>query len=92
MSNQISKKTPKSQNTETWLHDWEIVYNKAVKLKIPDVDGQRPFYDFRGALSGIDSQFAVYYNVSLGKRTRKGKDLLTPYEVIEEYRHHRRNT
>lgn len=70
---QLLKKAPKS------------IYSKAVKLPIPAVDGQRPLHDFLGALNNIDQQFTSSYEVTLGKRARKGKDPPTLYDLVEDY-------
>ena len=52
------KKAPHSQNLDTWLQQWEKTYKECKQLKLPDVEDDRPLYDFLNVISGIAPEFA----------------------------------
>jgi hypothetical protein len=49
------KKAPRGQNLDTWL---QKTYKECKQLKLPDVEDNRPLYDFLNAISGTAPEFA----------------------------------
>ena len=84
------KKAPKSQNIEKWLREWEKVYNDCKKVKLPEVDGDRPVKDFVYAVESASSGWSEYWKNKLQNLKRKKESLPTLRVIIEVYRNHRR--
>ena len=84
------KKAPKSQNIEKWLREWEKVYNDCKKVKLPEVDGDRPVKDFVYAVESVSSGWSEYWKNELQNLERKKEPLPTLRDIIEVYRNYRR--
>jgi hypothetical protein len=52
------KQTPKNQNIESWLRQWETTYNNCIEANLSDVVGTRPIYDFVNAVQEFAPDFA----------------------------------
>jgi hypothetical protein len=48
------KEAPHSQNLDTWFQQWEKTYKECKQLNLPDVEDDRPLYDFL-SLFGFES-------------------------------------
>ena len=84
------KKAPKAQNQEKWLHQWERIYNEAEKLKLPEVQKDRPQYDFLLAVKDLDHTYSVTQQLALETKIRAGDSLPTLYSVVDDYRNYLR--
>jgi len=74
----------------TWLQDWETTYQHAVALKLPDVEHERPLYDFLRAIKSNDATFLDTYFIRLNQKTAKLKPLPTMSELLKEFRNYKR--
>ena len=79
-----------SQSIDKWLNNWRNVYKLAEQLKLPDVQGFRPHYDFIRAIKPISSSFAGALEVDLIRKERKDKDAPSIIDLIEEFKEHYR--
>jgi hypothetical protein len=59
-------------------------------LKIPDVQGFRPHYNFIRAIKPISSSFAGALEVDLIRKERKDEDAPSIIDLIEEFKEHYR--
>jgi hypothetical protein len=80
----------KKQNIEKWLNSWRNVYKLAEQLKLPDVQGFRPHYDFVQAIKPISSSFAGALEVDLIHKERKDEEALSIIDLIKEFKEHHR--
>ena len=80
----------KKQSIKKWLNNWRNVYKLAEQLKLPDVQGYRPHYDFVQAIKPISSSFAGALEVDLIRKERKDEDAPSIIELIEEFKEHYR--
>lgn len=53
------RKTPRAQDIDKWLDNWESIYAKAITMKLPETNGDRPLHDFLNAIEGLDPGFAA---------------------------------
>ena len=79
-----------TQSIDKWLNNWRNVYKLAEQLKIPDVQGFRPHYDFIRAIKPISSSFAGALEVDLIRKERKDEAALSIIDLIEEFKEHYR--
>jgi hypothetical protein len=79
-----------NQQPDRWLLDWEKTYADAERLKLPEVQEERPLYDFLNAIRSIDTAFTAGREAVIEERIRKGEGLPSVYDMIEEYRNHQR--
>ncbi len=79
-----------TQSIEKWLNNWRNVYKLAEQLKLPDVQGFRPHYDFVRAIKPISSSFAGALEVDLIRKERKDKAAPSIIDLIEEFKEHYR--
>ena len=49
------------KNLEQWLSKWEITYEEALELQLPDVQGTRAVDNFVQALCNVDPAFYGYW-------------------------------
>jgi hypothetical protein len=82
------KNAPKSQDTEVWLQRWEKVYTEAAKLNIPDVQKDRPIYEFLRTVKSIDSAFSSTHEILVDEKITENKPIPTIYELIAKFRNH----
>src|SRR6267154_5812436 len=80
----------KKQSIEKWLNSWRNVYKLAEQLKLPDVQGYRPHYDFVRAIKPISSSFAGALEANLIRKERKDKAAPPITDLIEEFKEHYR--
>lgn len=80
------KKAPRSQGIDKWLQQWEKIYADAVRLDLPDVQRDRPLYDFLQAVKSLDPSFSSA-NLTYIMR---GKEVPTLFELVEQFRNARR--
>jgi hypothetical protein len=63
------------------LNNWRNVYKLAEQLKLPDVQGFRPHYDFIRAIKPISSSFTGALEVDLIRKERKDEAAVLPYLI-----------
>ena len=51
-------RAPKYQDTDKWLLNWERIYQEALSIDLPEVQKDRPSYDFLNAVKTLDAGFA----------------------------------
>ena len=78
------------QSINTWLNSWRNIYKLAEQLKLPDVQGYRPHYDFIRAIKPISSSFVGALEVDLIRKERKDEDAPSIIDLIEEFKEHYR--
>ena len=79
-----------TQSIDKWLNNWRNIYKLAEQLKLPDVQGYRPHYDFIRAIKPISSSFAGALEVDLIRKERKDKAAPSIIDLIEEFKEHYR--
>jgi hypothetical protein len=79
-----------TQSIDKWLNNWRNVYKLAEQLKLPDVQGYRPHYDFIRAIKPISSSFAGALEANLIRKERKDKAAPPITDLIEEFKEHYR--
>ena len=52
------KQTPKSKDINTWIDQWEVLYQKCKTANVVEVARDRPVFDFLAAIRLITSSFA----------------------------------
>jgi hypothetical protein len=66
---------------------WETTYAAAVKVNLPDIQGQQPLWDFLTAIKGIDKTWGIStassIQMKLMDEPEKEYDVL---KVVEQYR------
>jgi hypothetical protein len=77
----VTKKPEQSTDIEHWLQKVETTYDRAVLIKIPDVDGTRAHYAFCNAVATLHPTFATMWEIKLLK------DDIVPFkEIVSEFR------
>src|SRR5438045_6079157 len=77
------KRYNKWEKVEKWLKDWEITYTDAKELQLPEVTGNRPQINFTGAISAIDSNYALMQDYIWNEKVQKGEALPDLYNLAE---------
>ena len=80
------KNTPDSHNLDTWLQQWEKTYKECKQLRLPDVEDDRPLYDFLNAISGIAPEFANVWTINIQMKLDSGDALPDLYKIVELFR------
>jgi hypothetical protein len=90
---QALKLVDKHTNVDNWLMKWETTYAAAVKINLPDIQGQQPLWDFLTAVKGIDKTWGIStassIQMKLMDEPEKEYDVL---KVVEQYRNNIRYT
>ena len=91
LQNQYQKliKPLRSQSIDFYLQEWEKIYTQCKKLKLPDVDENRPLFDFLNAISTISPGFTDYWLNDIQKQQDKGEELPDLYKIVELFRNTR---
>ena len=63
-----------------------------IDLKIPEVEGERPLFDFTHAISIIDSGFASTQEYFITQKISNLEELPELYRLVEDFRNHYRRT
>src|SRR5256714_8466395 len=84
------KKTPKNKDLNTWVDDWEVLYQKCKTANIIEVAQDRPVFDFLAAIRPLAPSFADVWLELYQARKLKGEALPELPEVTEMFRNHRR--
>lgn len=50
---------------DTWVTQWETTYDACVIHGLPDVQGERPIYDFLTAVANYAPYFTAHYRVRM---------------------------
>ena len=82
------QKTPKHQSLAQWVLDWEATYDEEVRLKIPDVQGTFPLYDFLNALRPVDMAFVAGREAIIEDRLERDQSPPDMKTLIENFRNH----
>jgi len=83
-------KTPKDQSIEPWLQEWEKVYTECKKMKLPEVEEERPLFDFLTSISRISPEFTNAWMIDIQRMQDKGDDLPDLYKMVELFRNNQR--
>jgi hypothetical protein len=84
------KEAPHTQDLDSWLREWEKIYTDCKELKLPDVDKDRPIFDFLNAVSSIAPDFAGVWRIGIQKKQNRGKKVPGLYKILELFRNDRR--
>lgn len=82
---------------DDYLYEWERVYGLAKALSLPDVQEERPLFDFALALYEIDETYATNLELRIDENLRlratdSSISCLNLEDAIEEFRnHHKRH-
>src|SRR4051812_33326379 len=87
---QALKKAPRQGPLDKWLQQWEKVYTDAKKLELPEVQDDRPLYDFLLAIKFLEPNFAGIHEVLITQKSKESTALPTLFDLIEDFRNHRR--
>ena len=81
----------KSVDVEAWLSRWEDVHVRAVKVKLPDVQGKRDRRDFLSAVNHVSPEFSSYWqNRMLNDTLEHGIPDFT--DLVSKFREYRART
>ena len=72
------------------MNNWRNIYKLAKQLKILDVQGYRPHYDFIWAIKPISSSFIKVLEVDLIHKEQKDKAALSIIDLIKKFKEHYR--
>lgn len=76
---------------ETWLHNWEKAFKDGEKLKIAEVNGDLPVYDFLDAVSSTNAHFAEFWRLTCNNKKNSGTSLPSVRDIAKEWRDHMRS-
>ena len=79
------KRYNKWEKVEKWLKDWEITYEDAKELQLPEVTGNCLQIDFTRAISAINSNYALTEDYILNEKIQKGEALPDLYDLVERF-------
>ena len=82
--------TPTTQGIDTWLQRWEKTYADAVKIKMPEVQDEKPLYDFLLSIQELDPMFVAIQESSFKEKLHTRDPLPSLYDLLERYRNHLR--
>jgi hypothetical protein len=77
----VTKKPEQSTDIEHWLQKVETTYDRAVLMKIPDMDGTRAHYAFCDAVATLYPTFATMWEIKLLKA-----DTVPFKEIVSDFR------
>jgi hypothetical protein len=82
------RKSPKDIDIETWLQKWEGIYAECIRIKLPDVQGDRAVRDFIFSAKDLAPGWSDYW-----ANYRKSNPSNTPdlYGIIQKFREYRRD-
>lgn len=83
---------PRAQQHEKWLQQYERTYAEAVKIKLPEVQDDRPLYDFLDALRSTDMAYVSGREAVLADRIERNDAPPSVKDLLENYRNHLRTT
>jgi hypothetical protein len=84
------KQTPMNVDLNTWVDNWDVLYQKCKTAKIVEVTQDRPVFDFLAAIRPHAPSFADVWLELYQARKLKGEALPELPEVTEMFRNHRR--
>ena len=84
------KKTPKNKDLDTWVDNWEVLYQKCKTANIVEVAQDRPVFDFLTAIRPLAPSFADIWLEHYQARKLNEEALPELPKVIKIYRNHRR--
>ena len=82
----VVRRLTRGVEVEKWLQDLETAYNKAVKLRIPDVHGTWPHFAFTNAVLELSSTFAESQDIKLLRITDNNASTVLFKEMVREFR------
>jgi hypothetical protein len=89
---ELKRRPGKGTNIDTWLQQWEFVYDRCRTMKIPDVEGSRASYDFLAAVDPIAGTFSKTNLITLNDKIRNGIEPEDFKELVRSFRDYRRTT
>ena len=93
LRNQYKKlqRSPKSQNIDTWLQQWEMTFTDCKDLGIPEVADNQLVFDFLEAILTVSPEFSNVWTVNLQTTATIGIGPAIPtlYKIVEVYRNYR---
>jgi hypothetical protein len=84
------KSSPRAQNVDTWLQQWERTYTECKDLNLAVVADEQPVYDFLQAVADISPEFSNVWMVNLQTQEADGEPLPDFYRIVELFRNHQR--
>ena len=84
------KQTPKNQDLNTWINNWEVLYQKCKTANIVEVAQDRPVFDFLAAIRPLAPSFADVWLELYQAKKLNGEALPELPKVVEMFRNHRR--
>ncbi len=82
-------KPPKGQTLDTWVNKWEEIYQRGIKLNIPDVAAPNPHFDFLNAVENVLPDFYTVNQDLLLKQAQAGKVMDFP-DLLNLFRNAKR--
>jgi hypothetical protein len=82
----VKQKTPKNKDLNTWVDNWEVLYQKCKTANMVEVTQDRPVFDFLLAIRPLAPSFADVWLGLYQARKLKGEALPELPEVIEMFR------
>lgn len=89
---QLKRIPTRSQQINEWLQNWEKVYKEAKAINLPEIQKERPLYDFLAAVKARDPGFAAYQEGSLTEKIQEKRSLPSLVNLLDMYRQHLRLT
>jgi len=80
------KEAPQAVNIEAWLQQWEKTYKECKELKLPDVDDDRPLYDFLQAVHSLAPEFSSIWTITIQAKLDASEELPDLYKIVELFR------
>jgi hypothetical protein len=84
------KQTPKNKDLNTWINNWEVLYQKCKTANIAEVTQDRPVFDFLAAIRPLAPSFADVWLELYQAKKLNGEALPELPKVVEMFRNHRR--
>jgi hypothetical protein len=83
-------KGPTNQDLEKYIERWEKLTNEMTTANLTEIQGTKPLYDFLLAVKSIATSYTDTKMAKLDSLRRKGKPLLTLFDLFEDYRNYYR--
>jgi len=83
------QKTPKDQNIESWLQQWERTYQKCQEINLWQAHGDQPIWDFLKAIEPLSPSFhSIWFHKLMGNLDPE-VPTIDMFHLIETYRQYR---
>jgi len=82
-------KPPKGQTLDSWVNKWEEIYQRGIKLNIPEVTAPNPHFDFLNAAENVLPHFYTVNQDLLLKQAQAG-DVMDFPDLLNLFRNAKR--